>query len=65
MLFRLFQEVTQIRDAGSLTLIFDFDNNRKHNTVNISIIQFIIGDYKGYGIICGRKGGHSPNMKTL
>ena len=36
-----------------------------HDVIDIPVIQFIIGDCKGNGIICGRKGGHLLNINGL
>ena len=54
-----------IRDNGGIKLTLDFGNNKKHGVIAIPVIQFIIGDYKGNDLLCGRMGGHSLNMKGL
>lgn len=41
------------------------DINRKRNVIAITIVQFIIGDYKGNYLLYGRKGGKSLSIKKL
>ena len=65
MMGKIFKEMKEIRDSGGIKMTLDFGKNRVHNVIAIPVIQFIIGDCKGNDLLCGRKGGHSLNMKGL
>ena len=49
----------EIRGNGGLRSTLDFSSGKKHDVIAIPVIQFIIGNYKGNDLLCGRKGGHS------
>ena len=65
MMSKIFEEMKYIRDCGGIKLTLDFGKHGKHNVIAIPVIQYIIGDCKGNDTLCGRKGGHSLNMKGL
>ena len=65
MMSKVFQEMKQIRDCGGIKLILNFGVHGKHDVIAIYVIQYIIGDFKGNDILCGRKGGHSLQIQGL
>ena len=65
MMSKIFKEMRMIRESGGIKLTLDFGNNKTHEVIAISVVQFIIGDCKGNDLLCGHKGGHSLNMKGL
>ena len=65
MMYKIFEEMKVIRDAGGIKLTLDFGHYGKHDVVAIPVIQYVIGDCKGNDTLCGRKGGHALSMKGL
>ena len=65
MIGKVFQEMKDIRDNGGIKSSLDFGCDRSHDVIEIPVIQFIIGDYKDHDLLCGRKGEHFINMKSL
>ena len=55
MMFRIFEEMKLIRDAGGIKLTLDFGHHGIHEVVAIPVIQYIIGDCKGNDTLCGGK----------
>ena len=64
MMSKIFNEMREIRANGGIKLTLSLDG-RSFDVIAIPVIQFIIGDCKGNDLICGRKGGHSLQMKGL
>ena len=62
---KIFEELKYIRDCGGIKHTLDFGKHGKHKVVAIPVIHYIIGDFKVNDTLCGRKGGHSLNMKAL
>ena len=65
MMSKIFHEMKWIYDSGGVKLTLDFGGSKKHNVIAMPVTQYIIGDCKGNDVLCGRKGGHSLNMKGL
>ena len=65
MMYKIFEEMKVIRDAGGINLTLDFGQYGHHDVVAIPVIQYVIGDCKGNDTLCGRKGGHALSMKGL
>ena len=65
MIGKIFQEMPEIRENGSIRLTVDFGSGRTHDVIAIPVIQVIIGDCKVNDVLCGRKGGNSINMKSV
>ena len=65
MIGDIFQEMKEIRDNGAIRLTVEFGSGRKHDIIEIPVIQFIIGDCKGNDLLRGIKCGRSLNMKGL
>ena len=65
MMSKIFEEMKLIYDRGGVQLTLDFGCDKIHNVIALPVTQFIIGDCKGNDVLCGRKGGHSLNMKGL
>ena len=65
MMSKIYLEMKQIRDSGGIKLTLNFGVDGKHEVIAIPVIQYVIGDCKGNDTLCGRKGGHSLQMKGL
>ena len=65
MMSKIFEEMKLLYDNGGVQLTLDFGGDIKHNVIALPVTQFIMGDCKGNDLLCGRKGGHSLNMKGL
>ena len=65
MLQCIFKETKDIRDSGGIRLTLNFGDTLQYDIIAIPVIQFIIGDCKGNGLLCGRKGDHSLLMNGL
>ena len=65
MLSSTFQEMHHIRPSGGIRLTLDFVENLIYRVTAIPVIQFIIGDFKGNDMLCGRMSGYTLQMKGL